>query len=676
MTPLPGHNDSRAEAPPCSAESSQDSSNVGCRLADFRREWSAITGDLFIRGLLEHGYVLPFAERPPLARVPWKFEPPASEPKRSAFQQAIQKLLAKGAIEPVIDHSSPGFYSRLFLVPKKDGGWRPVIDLSQLNEFLEIPHFRMETAEGIMKALQRKEWAVTLDLRDAYLHIPMSRGSRKYLRFAFADRVYQFRALPFGLATAPLVFTRVAQTVVEHVHKRGIRMHAYLDDWLLRAATRRLLLRNRDFLINLCERLGLVLNFPKSNLTPSQIFIFLGIRFDLVRFECRPSEDRWKRLLAMIKRFVRSTKQTARRWLSLLGSLSSMDSQVPLGRLHRKPLNMSLMDKWRNKRLDAMVPVSPRDKLLLRWWSSRENVMCGQTLRPFKSQAVIFTDASKQGWGAHLGSMLASGVWPTHWSSYHINWLELEAVRLALLKFQDQVTGKDITVMSDNRTVVAYLNRHGGTRSRRLFALAKKILLWAIAHGVRILARHISGHLNVVADQLSRKGQVIGTEWSLHPTVAKAMWDRWGTPHLDLFATRWNHKLPVFVSPVPDPLAFAVDALAIDWRGMWAYAFPPLPLIPQVLRKIRDEQVEIILVAPWWPKKDWALDLLELSVEPPLRLPLWETLLVQPRTSRFHRNPRALNLHAWRLSHNRSGSRGSQVSWRTGSHEVGFADLL
>ena len=635
-----------------------------------------MTGSLFVQGLLEHGYILPFQERPPLSRVPWKFAPPASEPKRTEFHQAVQKLLDKGAVEPVLDHQSPGFYSRLFLVPKKDGGWRPVIDLSQLNRFLKIPHFHMETTSGIMKALRPREWAVTLDLKDAYLHVPMSRASRKYLRFAFADKVYQFRALPFGLATAPLVFTKVAQAVVAHVHKRGIRMHAYLDDWLLRAATRKLLLRNRDFLIDLCERLGLVLNFPKSNLTPSQVFIFLGIRFDLVRFECRPSEDRWKRLTRLVKQFLKSTKQTARRWLSLLGTMSSMDTQVPLGRLHRKPLNMSLMDKWKGKRLGAMVAVGPHDKHLLRWWSSREHVMVGQTLRPFKSQLVIFTDASKQGWGAHVGSTMASGVWPTSWSSYHINWLELEAVRLALLEFADRVSGRDITVMSDNRTVVAYLNRHGGTRSKRLFALAKKILLWSMDRGIRILARHISGRLNVVADQLSRKGQVIGTEWSLHPTVVQAMWTRWGTPHLDLFATRWNHKLPVFVSPVPDPLAFAVDALAIDWNGMWAYAFPPLPLIPQVLRKIRDEQAEIILVAPWWPKKDWALDLLELSVEPPLRLPLWETLLVQPRTSRFHRNPLALNLHAWRLSHSRSGMQGSQVWWRTGSREVDFGNLL
>ena len=645
-------------------------------LADFRSHWLSVTDDSFVLSVLEKGYVLPLKERPPLSRVPWKFEPPAQEPKRSFFHEAVEKLLAKGAIERVRDHSSPGFYSRLFLVAKRDGGWRPVIDLSHLNTYLEVPHFHMETPESITKALRPGDWTFSLDLKDAYLHVPMSQGSRKYLRFAYADQVFQFRALPFGLATAPQVFTRIVQSVAACVHKRGIRMHVYLDDWLVRALVHQELIKNREYLLKLCGDLGLEVNIPKSNLTPKQVFVFLGIHFDLVRFECRPSEDRWDRLQSLIKRFMRSTQQTARQWLSLLGMMSSMDSQVPLGRLHRKPLNIALNAKWNRTSLRQMVEVGLHDKYLIRWWTVRRNVMGGQTMRPFNSRLVVYTDASKQGWGAHTDSNMVSGIWPLHLRHFHINWLELEAVYLALQKFEQLVKNKDVTLMSDNRTVVAYLNKQGGTRSKLLFELTKKILLWCGSKGVRILARHISGHLNVMADQLSRKGQVIGTEWSLHPRVVQALWDRWGTPHVDLFATRWNHKLPVFVAPVPDPLAFAVDALAMCWDGMWGYAFPLLPLIPQVLRKIREEKAEIILVAPWWPKRDWSLDLLELSREAPLRLPVWDRLLVQPRTSRFHRNPAVLNLHAWRLSHDTSKRLGSRISFPQESHEVNFESLL
>ena len=76
--------------------------------------------------------------------------------------------------------------------------------------------------------------------------------------------------------------------------------------------------------------------------------------------------------------------------------------------------------------------------------------------------------------------------------------------------------------------------------------------------------------MNVIADKLSRLGQTIQTEFSLHPEVFQ-----WHQPQVDLFATRFNNKLPQFVSPVPDPQAWAVDALSLSWEVLDPYAFQP-----------------------------------------------------------------------------------------------------
>ena len=653
-------------------------SRVGARLAQFATKWEAITDDSFVVTTLRDGYSIPFAtERPPLLRQPRKFAEPALEPKRAHFLSAVQKLADKGAVEPVRDPESPGFYSRLFLVPKRDGGWRPVIDLKALNTHIEVPKFQMETAKSISEALRPREWTTSLDLKDAYLHVPIASTSKKYLRFAYKDKVFQFRALPFGLASAPQVFTRLVQVVAAHCHKQGIRIHFYLDDWLIRALTRLELLRHTRSVIELCRELGLIPNLDKSNLNPQQIFIFLGIQFDLIRFLCRPSEDRWNRLQNMLSKFLARKFRTARQWLSLIGTLTSMDTQVPLGRLHRRPIQFALADRWsRSQDLATPVPVLPHDREHLEWWTNRDNVMVGLSLTPFKAEVTMFTDASKAGWGAHMGERTASGLWPDTQRSFHINWLELEAIRLALLRFLPWVKSKHVLVMCDNRTALAYLNKQGGTRSKRLTSLAEKIVLLCSQHDIRVLGRHVPGHQNVLADQLSRKGQVIGTEWSLHPGVVQALWARWGMPHVDLFATESNHKLPVYVAPGPDPQALAVDALAQSWDGMWAYAYPPTVLVPKVLRKVREHTCELIFIAPWWPKKEWSLDLLELSVEPPRRLPLWTRLLRQPRSSRFHTNPAVLNLHAWRLSHNTSGAQASRSRWHRGLPEANFENLL
>ena len=111
------------------------------------------------------------------------------------------------AIVPVRMCTTSAFYSRLFVVPKPGKKWRPVIDLSVLNKHLSVPTFKLEMAEVIRNAICKGEWVVSIDLIDAYFHIPIHEKSQHLLRFHVAGKAYQFRALPFGIATATLDFS-------------------------------------------------------------------------------------------------------------------------------------------------------------------------------------------------------------------------------------------------------------------------------------------------------------------------------------------------------------------------------------------------------------------------------------------------------------------------------------
>ena len=139
-----------------------------------------------------------------------------------------------------------------------------------------------------------------------------------------------------------------------------------------------------------------------------------------------------------------------------------------------------------------------------------------------------------------------------------------QAVFLALQEFQDLCIHKIVLVETDNTTVVSYINREGGMRSGPLCALLSRILTWCARNQVTLKARHIPGWLSVVADKLSRLDRTTQTEWSLLQEVFQAICNRWHRPQIDLFATRFN-KLPLFVSPVPDPLVTAVNALSLPW---------------------------------------------------------------------------------------------------------------
>ena len=211
-----------------------DNPPVGARLQRFWQVWHSLGANPRVVSILQEGYNLPFKEKPPLTRSPVIISGYANPVKSKLIKDSLQELIQKQAVERVIIPSSLAFYNRLFLVPKPNLKWRPILDLSQLNYYLATASFKMETPETIRLSLQKGEWVTSLDFSDAYFHIPIGQRSRKFLRFFLHSQAYQFTALPFGLSTAPLEFTKVAKEVKLMAQARGIRIHQYLDDWLLR----------------------------------------------------------------------------------------------------------------------------------------------------------------------------------------------------------------------------------------------------------------------------------------------------------------------------------------------------------------------------------------------------------------------------------------------------------
>ena len=171
--------------------------------------------DAWVVEALRVGYRIPFDRRPPLSERPLSL--PAYSPqsiKGVALTQELQNLLRKGAVEPA--PQSPGFYSRLFLVQKASGSWRPIIDLSTLNDYITSSRFHMETPRSVLSSIRPGDWMISLDLQDAYLQVPVHHDSRRYLRFVVAGKSYQFRVLCFGLTTAPPSLHEDYGTSVRH----------------------------------------------------------------------------------------------------------------------------------------------------------------------------------------------------------------------------------------------------------------------------------------------------------------------------------------------------------------------------------------------------------------------------------------------------------------------------
>ncbi|MCS5551062.1 MAG: reverse transcriptase domain-containing protein, partial [Gammaproteobacteria bacterium] len=355
----------------------------------------------------------------------------------SNILEEVKKLLGKGAIELVPPgQEGQGFYSTFFIVPKKDGGLRPILNLKPLNVYMEKSHFKMETLRSIIQALHVGEWGSTIDLRDAYLQIPMFPPHRKYLRFCVQGVHYQFRAMPFGITVAPRVFTKLMAAVGGHLRSQQIHIFMYLDDWLVKNPIRELLLHQLNQTIQLLVDLGLIINLDKCHLVPSQIITYLGAVFNLNKGLVLPSENRFLAINQAIADIIYIRQCPASLFLRLLGLMASCIDTVPYGRLHMRPIQIYLLYFWR-PHIDGLqfkIPVFPILATHLIWWQQERNIFRGVPLQGYPHNKVLWTDASKWGWGAHLGTCQVAGQWPKEFINHHINWLEMRAVWNALIE--------------------------------------------------------------------------------------------------------------------------------------------------------------------------------------------------------------------------------------------------
>ena len=569
-----------------------------------------------------------------------------------ALAEEVATLLQKGAITKVSQSDQKaGFYSMYFLVPKKDGSFRSVLDLRRLNQFIKVLPFKMLTTKDILQAIGQGEWFTTLDLKDAYFHVRIWRGHRPFLRFAFQGQAYQFRVLPFGLSLSPRVFTRVVAAALHPLQLSGLKVLPYLDDWLIVAPSRSQVLADTRLVLAHVQALGFRVNLKKSNLEPRQRASFLGMCVDSVAMRVSLSKERALRILEVLGHFRLGRRVQLLLVQRLLGSIASATAVIPLGLLKARPLQRWLnsfhLDPKRDRYVKLLVTRSGLQAL--RPWRNESMLVQGVPLMdlPFR-RTVVTTDASLTGWGAVWEGRSARGQWSPPWTSEHINVLELRAVHLALRALLPFVRGRHVLVRTDNTSAVYYINHQGGTRSLRCLQVSQRLLFWAAPRLASLRAIYVPGVANAAADLLSRGAPPPG-EWRLHPQVVSQLWDRFGVARTDLFATRENAHCERWISLVGQGGPLGLDALSAEWPDGLLYAFPPLPLIPQVLHRVRLGCYRVLLIAPRWPGRHWFPDLLRLVHGAPWPLPIRADLLSQAEGLIWHPRPATLQLWAWPL---------------------------
>ena len=545
---------------------------------------------------------------------------------------------------------SLGFYSRLFLVPKPHHRWRPVIDLSRLNTFLHVEKFKMETPESIRTSLIPGEWVSLIDLSDAYLHIPIHPNSRKYLRFCHGSQVFQFTSLPFGLATAPQVFTMIIKEVKLMALSRGLQtspIPGQLADQVPVSG-------GSPSEHSGSGRSNSVLGFDhKSGKIRTKSYSGVFIRGLQVSPRFSPCKIH-SREMAQTSGFDPTTqvKTCFGCKISLIELLVSTDG--PGGTPSHEALSISSQGAQEISSVVGQPPSLDRGHFCTPGLVA-ESCKRDERIRPSSQtpQHPTLYRHLKQRLGRSLranlyqGSVVRSGKKATHKCP------RLEGGFTGPPKVQGPVS------KPNSSSCNGQLNSGSLQKETRGNSFSGDVctpvedydIVPSLSHNIE--SQTHSRVSDVMANLLSRSNQV--TEWSMHPQMFKQICHRWFTPHVDLFATHLNHKLPLYVSPIPDPKAWDIDALNINWtshclclpsNGSPSQGDPknqamPLPDHSNSPRLARDA---LVLIS--------------------LQLPVSTTLLKQSHLHVFHSNPQHLNLHAWCLGVDNSRNKASLWRWQ------------
>ena len=316
------------------------------------------------------------------------------------IQAEICKLLSKGVIIPT-EREDDDFVSNIFTRKKRDDTYRMILNLKKFNDFLLVPHCKLESIEDALNLITEGCYFASVDLKDAYYSIPIHEDFQKYLKMYWENYYFKYTVLPNGFAPAVREFTKVMSPPFKHLRSKGHLSVKYLDDSLLIEETARICLNNVTDTVNLLRSLGFTIHPDKSVFVPTQKITFLGFIIDSVKMTITLTEERKEKIYDNCSSLLQSNKDiTVTELAQTIGTLVAAFTSVPLGQLFYRHLENSKVESLRRAYgdFDKKAFISTEAKTELKWW--KENIK--SSFAPIKVQPVhytIYSDASLEGWG-------------------------------------------------------------------------------------------------------------------------------------------------------------------------------------------------------------------------------------------------------------------------------------
>ena len=482
----------------------------------------------------------------------------------AVVQRYIDTEMQAGRLIPVDGRKRQIHISSFGVIPKRQqpGKWRLIVDLSAPHGFsvndgipealcsLRYPSVH----DGAKMALQLGRGALMakIDLQNAYRIVPVHPDDIGLLGVQWQGQVLVDTALPFGLRSAPKIFTALADGLMWAMQKENVpHVIHYLDDFLFAGAPESpqcaLSLRKA---LDVCAQLGVPVA-PHKIEGPSTKLTFLGIEIDSEEAMLRLPEEKLSSLKLEIVRWRGLRRCSKRNLQSLLGSLNHAASVIGPGRTFMRGL-IDLLPQAKVPHHRLRLNAEARADLL--WWDMFIEQWNGVSLLSLPAPAHhIYTDASGSwGCGAIWSPRWLQLQWPEEWASENIAVMELVPIVAASAMWGACWTGCTVQFHCDNMAIVRVIAA-GRAKFPPINRLLRCLFFFSAHFNFNIMAVHIRGTLNEVADarnlSFTPNPQVNPHPLTLPPDLKAILLER----SLQWSSQRWKALFGSFLTRVSQP---------------------------------------------------------------------------------------------------------------------------
>ena len=564
--------------------------------------WKNINANSFVIDTIENGYKIPFFSKPSSCFM---------KNNRSALSEydfvsgAIQDLLQKGLIEKC--GSAPYVVNPLSVSIPSNGKKRLILDLRTVNRHMWKQTVKYEDLRIALSYLESGDWMIKFDIHSAYHFIDIYYPHTTYLGFSWPNDqgdtcYYTFLVLPFGIRSAPYLYSKVTRPLIAKWRGEGKRAIMYLDDGFACGKGNEYMQRVSSDIKNDLLLSGFVPKVDKSCWEPVQQLTWLGADLDSEQFSISIPSKRIEKLLDCMQRLqgsiINNKHVQVRSVASVVGQIISMGIVVgSVSQIMTRSLSIDILNA---RTWNSYIKLSSESMEQLLFWQRNITKINSRRLKEIHvTSKLVYSDASGTGYAGyevHTINGVAHGMWSPEERCQSSTWRELVAVQRVLKSLKNSLANHRVKWFTDNKNVCSIVQK--GSMRPFLQEIALDIFSFCSRHCISIEPEWLARKLNERADSLSRV--VDKDDWGISHELFQSLQNRWGKTEVDWFASSHNAKLPHFYSRFWEEGSAGADAFTENWGKVFGFFNPPICLITRVLKQMEQQRASGIMVIPFW----------------------------------------------------------------------------